>query len=64
MKSGFSVGSCIRKKGSLNTNFNLDANISTRCSSLLQGENEVNVRTPISVIWSRLAFINKCVAKG
>ena len=39
----------LHKKGSLNTNFNSERNfadILTRCSSLLQGESEVNVRTP------------------
>ena len=41
VRGGFSVGSCIRKKGSLNTNFNSERNfadILTRCSSLLQSE--------------------------
>ena len=41
MKRGFSVGSCLTKKGSLNTNFNSERNFadfSTRYSSLIQGK--------------------------
>ena len=61
----FSAGSCIEVEGSLNTNFNSERNfadVSNRCSSLLEGESEVSVGTPVihSIVTHVMTRHNAC----